>query len=647
MDDGTGNCGDMLCGLAQHESDIIITQSGTQLNPATNTLSQQQRGSVNVSSLGLLSSELTETTTIPNFPIPHSQWEWSAVGMGGAHTDELFLDQESEVDQSLFDPTKMIIAKVESLNEDSQFNEYLNEILESEGVMECLNSLNTDTSSLTTPQQLQTTTQELTASLQVQAGTAAKGLDASSSEKAGVYVPPSSAPATSSQALSSGGDVDQSCAESVAAYVAAETNLVPFTVTDCLQTNVDTGSEAGPTNGCLGSVGISAHSKAVKPDMDVMWSQAGIKKTSVQPPKPSKQQPSQSLPQPPPAESSAPSIAAEPPQEKRRIFRVKRGLKNKKGVNSNTSDAGKSESSSKKGKVRPLTIDIQPPELKSRKGRLIKPSWKVVQTNSTQSLKLPDIPTTPSPNPPVSLSTSSMFSMSLDDVLRQMNDSPQEEESLDLNFAESLLANVPPAGTEHGQREEKEEFAHMTAGNKEKSNNSETLLDTSMNTLDNTKLNLQGFVTTPLPPVPQCNEPAKMEGQSGSLVDFCITSLQQDDLCDPMKDSSCDAETQLKDVNTSVTRGEDNCIAIGMDLYDTDTAEDEVLCSTSVKNQHGQSWTKPLLHEPKAAEDSEDEEVEDRIDLFVEDIDAFTVYTMDEEKKYNTPPQMPTPPSKY
>lgn len=670
VEDGTVNRGDILCSLAQHDSDMIITQSGTQLNPGTNTLPQQRRGSVNVDNLGLLSSELTDTTAISNFPMPSSQWEWSGVGMGGANTDDLFqvncgLDQESEVNQSLFDPSKMIIAKVESLNEDSQFNEYLNEILESEEVMECLNSLNTASSSLVTPQQLQTTAEELTAGLQAQVETAARGpLDASSSQQAEVCGPlplPSSTAGSTSQAPPSGGGFNQSHAESVAAYVAAETSMMPFTVTDCFKTNVDTASEicqASPVPSlgrCLEPVGISPNSDEVKPDMNVMWSQAGIKKASLLPPKSTTQHHQhqeetchsvnsnkvmQSLP-PPPAESPAPTPNAEPRQEKRKIVRVKRRLKNKKAVDSSTTGADIPDSSTdKKDKTWPLSytdIQAQPSEVKSKKGRLIKPSWKVAQANCMRSLKLPDIPTTSNPNPPISLpSTSSVFSMSLDDVLRQMNDKPEEEKSLDLKFAESLLADVPPAATTPSQPERKKELTRTTPSNRGKSEDSVTD-STTMPAPD-----LQGFVSTPLPQIPQCNVPPKKdERQLGNLNDFCITAKPNDVSYTPEKGGSFVAEARD---NTSVMRLEGDFCVTGMDLCETDSTENEAL---SVK--HVKPSTKPPLPEFKApfkaAGDSEDEG-EDRIDLFVEDIDTFTIYTMDEGKKYSTPPRMPTPPSK-
>lgn len=629
----------MLCSLAQHDADMIITQSGTRLNTGTNTLPEQRRGSVNVDNLDLLSPELTDTAAISSFPLPPSQWEWPAVGMGGANTDDLFqvdcsLDQDSEVTQSLFDPSNMIIAKVESLNEDSQFNEYLNEILESEEVMECLNSLNTATSSLTTPQQLQATADELTAGFQAQVETTAQGpLDISSSQQADVCMPPSLpslTAATTSQATSSSGGFDQSHAESVAAYVAAETNLMPFTVTDCFKTNVNTASEicqASPApslSRCVESVGISPE---VKPDMNVMWSQAGFKKTSVQPPKPATQHHHQQQHQ----ERTCDSVNYKPRREKRRIYRLKKRAEDRKAVDSGTTGADKSNSSTgKKDKVQPLNrteIGAQPPEVKSRKGRVIKPSWKVAHANSKLSLKLPDIPTTCNTNPPISLpSTSSVFSMSLDDVLRQMNDKPEDEKSLDLKFAESLLADVPPAAaTTPSQPDKKEELAHVTASNKE---NSEAAYSTKTTAPD-----LEEFVSTPLPQMPQCNVPAKEE--SGSLDDFCVTVTP----CSLEEVDNYAAETQVKDTNTSVARLEDDFSATGMDLCDTDSGEDE---APSVKNCQS---TRPPLPEFKAAGDSEDEG-EDRIDLFVEDFDTFTIYTMDEGKKYNTPPQMPTPPSK-
>ena len=621
---------------------------------------------MDVDNLGLLSPELTDTAAISSFPLPPSQWEWPAVGMGGANTDDLFqvncgLDQESEVNQSLFDPSKMIIAKVESLNEDSQFSEYLNEILESEEVMECLNSLNTATSSLTTPQELQATADELTAGLQAQVETTTRGaLDTSSSQQTEVCVPPPLPSSAAATIPSSGGGFDQSHAESVAAYVAAETNLMPFTVTDCFKTNVDTApdicqaSPAPSLGRCVEPVGISPE---VKPDKNVMWSQAGFKKTSVQAPKPATQQQQQqqqhhhqekmcdsvnykvrqSPPSPPPlAESPAPTPTPEPRHKKRKIYRFKRKPKDRKAVDSSTTGADEFNSSAgKKDKVLISRIDTeaQPPEVKSRKGRVIKPSWKVAQANSKPSLKLPDIPTTCNPNPPISLpSTSSVFSMSLDDVLRQMNDKPEEEKSLDLKFAESLLADVPPATTTPSQPDKREELTHMTANNKESEDS------VAADSTETTAPDLQGFVSTPLPQMLQCNIPAKEEGQSGNLGDFCVTAS-------PEEDGSWGAETQVKDTNTSVVRleDEDDCCATGMDLCDTDSGEDEE--ALSVQSRHVQPSTPPPLPEFHSAMDSEDEG-EDRIDLFVEDIDTFTVYTMDEGKKYNTPPQMPTPPSK-
>ena len=759
VDDTTVNHSGTLHGLAQHNSDVIITQSGTRLNSETSDsvlgpdtsvpLQQHQGGSVTVADLGMFSSELTETTTIMNFPMPDPQWEWSAIGVDGANTNELCpvncaLNQESDVIQSLFDPSKMIIAKVESLGEDCQFNEYLNEILESEEVIDCLNSLNIASSLLAAPQQLQPTAQVPSTDLEV--GTSAV-------DNTAPPPPALSMTVTTSQIPSTSGGFVPSCAETVAAYVAAETNLVPFAATDCLKTVVDSGSQTCPTvptpllgviedGECPQYVNISLHPDELKPG--VMWSQTGVDDTSLQAPKPTQQQQQENVCDPVKCDvkqpQPAPSTTVKPLQEKRRIVRVKRRL-NRKMVDSSTAYVGQSDCNQK------MTVDeaqslkssavssetggqAHPSEVKSRNGRLIKPSWKAVQAKSSQPLKhstspgtnvvqgkectdaqtcahakkegvlqhndklkkaqicpneitpslslatvvgtgikqLPDIPTTPcSPNPSVSLpSTSRGFSMSLDDILRQMNPS---EKSPALEFADSLLARAPSVGMSEetdGQKEKKEDVGEVveeSGGGTEREDcegrrcasvvtqsadvKTSVGVDESVDLeKSSTRISVPKPASSTLPQTPQHTGPATTERVTGSPDHLPITAHDQPNsqptaFSDPVVAS----EVQMRfKASTSVTGPEEDYRVVSMELCDSDSSDERVRGSPGFKRQRIDAKSKRLLRASKGASECEDG-AEDRIELFAEDVDLFTNYTMDEKKRNTSPPQMPTPPS--
>ena len=225
-------------------------------------LEQQCRGSVNTAELGLFSPELLDDTHIPNFPMPPDpQWVWPAMGIVevGTRHDELLgshtgvgggLDSASETTtQSLFDPSKMVIAKVESLSDDSRFNDYLNEILESEEVIECLNSISSEPPPIVVepPPITPLPAQEGPSGYQVTVlaggggGVPGEGLE-STNTPSNVAVTTSLTSLIESSQTNvvsvCAGEQSGSSSETVAAYVAAETSAIPFSIAigDCFAT---------------------------------------------------------------------------------------------------------------------------------------------------------------------------------------------------------------------------------------------------------------------------------------------------------------------------------------------------------------------------------------------------------------------------
>ena len=796
-----------------------MTESGT----SALSLEQHCRGSVNTAELGLFSPEITETTTITNFPIPDP---WSTAEVGGVNAEGLFpvncvLGQEqSEDNPSLFDPSKMIIAKVESLSEDSRFNEYLNQILESEEVMECLNSINTTTTSLSLvdPPQIQLVAQEEPpASSQLGTPPAVGNIlsdgcvpPASTSTAAcDTTSPPSSSTLTDA--------LVHPCAETVAAYIAAETNIVPLAATSCLMTtDVDSASgtcqtdpeqvgllevevHGGTGDSLQPSVSTSSHPK---PDNSVMWSQTGMNADAGSETQTSSQQQVQQVGQevgqeveqqqvqqvgqeveqqqvqqqqqpktvcassisdsvecdsevkpPPPSPVTAPSsreanIEKHQEKPKRRIIRVKR---QGKMADVSSIGTGKSECSHSEVKMHSPAKSTttapepptQPPKVKSRNGRLLKPSWKVVQattndsTKSTTSLsasalilskdcsdharvsssraerdgplqhsksihksqkmkvgpgvkstatvsslslpaavaraglkKLPDIPATPcSPKSTVSFpSTSGGFSMSLDDILRQMNDEePQKEQSLALEFAESLLANVPPRAStqvDEDTQEKKEEDVAMVvveAKDDEKSSDrrlcvelveqssvmksaSALSVEDSTGRGSTTRNSVSGFVSSIVSQTPQ--QTAMPEQQATVRQDHLTTLAER--ITEPSKqesfitDVSDEIQMQCNEATVKQVEGDDCCSTVSMDVCDSESSQERVRSSPVYKRQ-GQVELKESLCETKG-DDCKDKG-EDEIEIFADDVDVFTIYTMEEAKKNATPPRMPSPPS--
>ena len=810
-----------------HDPDIIITQSGTQPSPeipntflgqhvyslVSRSQQQLQQQTVAVSgaaNLGLFSSEPMETSTIPNFPIPDSQWVWSS-GVGVANTDELFtcsLEQGSEVNQSLFEPSKMVIAKVESLSEDSQFNEYLNEILESEEVVQCLNSLTAapflqeappqlQTAAVSSPSETTATTQALTTvtNLLTDAGA---GAGRSGKTFASAFTLSAAAPTTATQSTS--GLVQlPAAAETVAAYVAAETNIVPFMMTDCLKTG---------HNALLGAIEAEEHPRKTGtassyPELnsgtDVMWSPTGAEETTLPAPLPQQppplqqqqqQQQQEKVPVPAPVAFEvsqpapgpthpAPSATVEPRQQKRRIIRVKRRrLKDKKAADSGNTTGGsvgkpacsqkssKNEVQSAPSSSASETVERAPvSEVKSRNGRLIKPSWKLVQAKSSRSLrcasppgtlklvekpgtesvgsdkamlvdptkveseetnfkkstttrtvnslslaaaegmcpiskKLPDISDTPCSPSSVSFpSTPAAFSMSLDDILREMKDDECETASLEtarssaLEFAESLLADVASVGVtreeEEWQRGEKEDIVNPKdvkegdgKGNSEKKRCLKLVKRASdtQSVVNIGKTDLGAAASnSPASDISQTAQGSlalEVKQVSGSPDSLFTTKLTLQPLLDsspshPGKTSS--GELQLE-CRGSTTVEENCCRSVDMDLCDSDTSASSPRGSPGFKrlcfeaqNRNSEQPTDEANvvgvcdqkmssvqltmgqrdggGKDKEEEEEEEEEEEDRIELFVEDIDMFTQYTMDDGKRVTTPPRMPTPPS--
>ena len=374
-------------------------------------LEQQCRGSINTAELGLFSPDVVDDAHIANFPMPPDpEWVWSAMGVvrvdpTGAESDGLLghhhyggggLDSASETTtQSLFDPSKMVIAKVESLSDDSRFNDYLNEILGSEEVMECLNSISVEPFPVVPmePKQIgPAPTKEVSSGSQVTVLAAGGGADDKGVESAVVTVTtsstaviessqPTAVPPVSAGVCTSGSI--QSSSETVAAYVAAETSVIPFSVGDCFtapEVNVVTAAaeavaplaslaqEILPTRPKLitnvPSTLASLRCGDLAPKSNVMWSQSGaVEEPSLKPPETSETPPleiqhkstsgspvcessgevlqgtvhqhlAQSTPVVPTAtrtasnsgESVAPPLQppAEPLQEKKQIVRIKR-----------------------------------------------------------------------------------------------------------------------------------------------------------------------------------------------------------------------------------------------------------------------------------------------------------------------------------
>ena len=510
--------------------------------------------------------------------------------MGEGVDPEGLLDTSSEAtSQSLFDPSKMVIAKVESLSDDSRFNDYLNEILESEEVMECLNSITIDSApslAMEPPQiQLHTHTPEVKPSEEDEEKSTCLSVAASSSSDVGA--PPSTFQTTPTVALSN------ITSESVAAYVAAETNMVPFSVDNCFTTaGLESASAAHPpvllsdsfpsptphlvtVVSEVSSVGRVAGPPSTASSLcgreqlgaNVMWSQnsdvckpntslepsvesdskrpgqeLSVNKESEsskeKPPPTSHSQlaqecpPSQSIKPPAPPTSVSNKASTQPLRQKKVKVRVKRGPKagNITAVpeqsldmkkHAESSDTALAEAENGSAEVEKMA---EPHEVKTRTGRAIKPSWKLVQSQplrcttspkeksptgketsgeksrvvrpkshtlqtgkacgvrrvkprvSKSSLdapgpslslapvlgsvglkRLPDIPgTLCGPNPPVPLpSATTSLSMSLNDILRQMNEDEEPQQQA-IKFADSLLTTGAPPSNSRGCAEQQD-----------------------------------------------------------------------------------------------------------------------------------------------------------------------------------------------
>ena len=462
----------------------------------------QCRGSINTAELGLFSPEVVDDTHIANFPMPPDpQWVWPTmdlvgVGTAGVDPDSLLVNSHGGLDtasetttQSLFDPSKMVIAKVESLSDDSRFNDYLNEILESEEVMECLNSISSEPplTVVEPPQIRPLSIEEAPPAPEVTVPAAGRGVTDKGTESKGspVAAHTPTTPSTVEPSQQTGVPVseqNQSSSESVAAYVAAETSLIPFSVADCFTTRgVDVATTAKPVpvtqDSLLGVAASGSNLVSVSsslasfrtgdlaPKSNVMWPQSGSVAEAESGLKPlgpeqpqlerqpqqqhqQQQQPSSSasssgsavlesaggcqhaLLQPPISQpspvvpvsrtSSPPGSSLPPGQpspEKKKIIRIKRPPKVGKTAtesNKNDSKAGKpaNESSRNGGKAGRTAASqkdsvktpsngeereenvSKPPELKSRTGRAIKPSWRLTQASLDQGLRRTNSPST-------------------------------------------------------------------------------------------------------------------------------------------------------------------------------------------------------------------------------------------------------------
>ena len=735
-------------------------------------LEQHRRGTVNTAELGMFSPELTdETTPITNLPMPLDppQWEWSGVQMGGANSNELYpvhcpIEQESETPQSLFDPSKMIIAKVESLSDDSQFNEYLNEILESEEVMECLNSINTDTAalSLVPPPQLQMPSRENEPStslhmetVPINTGPCTGQTDVClSATSAAVISSPATDTATTTQPslLPSTSGLAQPCAETVAAYVAAETSLVPFTeqanpLLTSLET--DTGSRPSPPladphrarqelKPLVTLSSPATHTVEIKPTDNVMWSPSGameedscLQKTASELPlqnnlasegvlhdsvrcdPPVYQQPLSQGPPPPPVTETVDKVSSavdvKSHQVKRRIVRVKRRKKSRNVASDlSSTDVGKVENGQRNTADSADKSD-PPSEVKSRNGRLIKPSWKVAEisnkalkrtispitvqdkppaksasthkdeatqpktkktrrvrtTSTTASLslaavvesglkRLPDIPATPcSPSPTVSLpSAPGKLSMSLDDILHQMNEEEAREEKSPLEFAESLLAKDPHCMSECVQEGE-ERNEQVAEGETEKRECSVKrhrmrVVKQAPDAKTATEMDRESTASV------LTSEPSGQSQQAPVIteqVTDCGDTSQP--LATNLSNEATNSETsvQFKSISHLLTTKQhsEDCGSVNFDdICALDDDSEENWSSPVFKRQPRLSDSKQLSLKTKgASRDIKPKETEDDIEIFADDCDTFTIYTMDETDKNATPPQMPSPPSQF
>ena len=461
----------------------------------------QCRGSINTAELGLFSPEVVDDTHIANFPMPPDpQWVWPTmdlvgVGTAGVDPDSLLANNHGGLDtvsetttQSLFDPSKMVIAKVESLSDDSRFYDCLNEILESEEVMECLNSISSEPplTVVEPPQIRPLSIEEAPPAPEVTVPAAGRGVTDKGTELKGspvaAHTPTTSSTVEPSQQTGVPvSEQNQSSSESVAAYVAAETSLIPFSVAECFTTGgvgVATTAKPAPlTQDSLLNVAASGSNLMsvssslasfrtgdLAPKSNVMWSQSGgvaeaescLKPLGPEQPQ-LEQQPQQQQQQQQPSSSASSSGSAalesaggcqraslqppisqsspvvlvsrtssppgsslppgQPPPGKKKIIRIKRPPKVGKTVtesNKNDGKAGKpanesSRNSGKTGRTAASQKDSvktpsngeereenvsKPPELKSRTGRAIKPSWRLTQASLDQGLRRTNPPST-------------------------------------------------------------------------------------------------------------------------------------------------------------------------------------------------------------------------------------------------------------
>ena len=873
--------------------------------PAVPPLQEQCRGSINTAELGLFSPEIMDTTQIANFPMPPDpQWVWPVMGGAMRVEPESLLDSVSETtSQSLFDPSKMVIAKVESLSDDSRFNDYLNEILESEEVMECLNSISSDPapSLAVEPPEMKIKGAEspppVSAVTTLPAGVVHKEEEALSSAPYSTATPSTGVSTTAAElhhtttttAITVG---NSSPSESVAAYVAAETNLVPFSVGDCLTgTSVEPATRSpkppqstGPVVSLLGGVSSGASLVTVATPAttlsslhggvgsDIMWSQSSGavdgENTGIDPPvadgstalveeesphsvvdedknvSPESQPREKSTKQPPsdhPPSSTGASVAP-----KKTVFRLKRE-KTKSVVEGSISGAtgttggGQETQTDERGKCSPSGGQVGPQDLvKSRTGRAIKPSWKLVQASSNQALKrttspkeklsppakvggekasdapaqpksrgrsgktggvrkiqreesqaakssagnsgppttslslaavvgakkLPDIPTTDCSTSLSLPPASDSLSMSLDDILRQMNDNDPSEQSAVAEFAESLLttASDGSSGGKEGDRESVEEgssdksccqsvgsqplkpqsgsscnvkesgslgecgsqskpdglfqpsqsplerpeyttsrssdavprpgkacpspirwtteeqappTSHVACGSarvhlyRVSTVTASTGMDSGSGKGDSTTLELTESTTLDgIAALTESDEEGEETLTESNRVDQSAVSAEETNnmstaadtleeetiavnLHQPADDGTEigrameeeSSDTRPPDVSASPARSEerDHCSPATMDLCsvseDEDNEEEPPSFQTLV--------TSPLILEEGGGGGEElGADIEDQIDIFPDDFDTFTVYTMDEKTKKNrTPPRMPSPPS--
>ena len=311
--------------------------------------------------ISLSHKSVEDTTVLDLLPGSDQEWMWPSE-VGRANSNELFplnssLGRSSEFNSSLPGTGKMVITKVESLSEGGARPQRcdgseVESIMESEEVVQCLNNL----ASLT-PLQLEQL-QAIASILSTPETTDGPLTTAVTSCVNGTVIPACTPNNTESLLSGSDGDTNlfstycPSTSESVEAYVAAETALLPSLTLPVFLESGNTSSDSHPTSSenPYGVVNQSnaRHRGVVGVDNSVMWSQVSGG-TPVKVDVDAIPLPHLPSPAPPPLSSSAPhslpspatspvsslttpslpspAHPPEPPQPQKKIIRIRRRKK--------------------------------------------------------------------------------------------------------------------------------------------------------------------------------------------------------------------------------------------------------------------------------------------------------------------------------